>query len=131
MVQTWPCDKLLQLWPLLSLAKHVDDVSVRITGTRMAVESLMPAVVDEFIRLMDELDLEVSRGAPGNVGGKTVALLSHPGLRDRVRASLKPRGIDLPACARNLGIDFQAPGGLLGLLVPNAGVHSPDVGASS
>ena len=110
MVLIWPCDKLLRLWPQVSLAKFVDDVSVRGTGPRKDVEKSLPEVVDAFIESMDQLDLEVSRGAPGEVGGKTVALVSHPGLKDRVKPPLRRRGIDVPSCARNLGVDFQGAG---------------------
>lgn len=59
MVLIWHCDRLLSLFPQVSLAKYVDDVSLRMRGARRAMVELVPEVVGSFIGSMEALDFEV------------------------------------------------------------------------
>ena len=61
-VLVWPCDRLLRLWPSISLAKYVDDLSLSMMGPRQEVAKIVPEASAELIRMLeDELDLPVSR----------------------------------------------------------------------
>ena len=108
MVLVWPCDRLLALWPSVSLAKFVDDLSLRVQGCASHVADVVPRVLDNVIDMTKSLDLEVSRGTRWVTGGKTKALVSHTSLWKRLEVPLRRRGVALVSGARNLGVDHRA-----------------------
>lgn len=113
MILIWPCDRLLHLWLRLSLAKYVDNVSVGIIDLRTEVVNLVPAVVDAFIKLMDELDwkcpgeLRAMSAARRSLCYRTPDCASSSSLRCDSMALMLPRP---PSSARNLSVDFQSAG---------------------
>ena len=110
-VLIWPSDKLLQLWPQVSLSKYVDDLGLRVTGRLEDVAVDVVQVFDDLLALVEEpLDLEVSRGSPGHPGGKTIALASHASLRARIQGPLRQRGVAIEGRARYLGVDHRGAG---------------------
>ena len=106
-VLIWPCDRLLALWPSISLAKYVDDIGLRMKGTQKDIRQQLPAATSCLINMLENtLDLPVSRGSKG----KSVAYSSHLGLRYRLDDSLRKLGIRLVSGARNLGVDCYGAG---------------------
>lgn len=98
MVLIWPCDRLLQLWPLISLAKYVDDLGVSMLDKQKEVAAVLPAPVGQLVSMLEDgLDLPVSRDGPGLPKGKSIALASHCGLALKLGRPLSKYGIRLEA----------------------------------
>ncbi len=105
-----PSDRLLRLWPSISLAKYVDDMAVRVKGSIGSVTVDTPRIIDDVVEYMREMGLEVSRGVAGRTGGKTKVISTHSELRRRLHGPLRRRGVDAARAARNLGIDHGGGG---------------------
>eukprot|EP00973_Karenia_brevis_P038944 5376204-Karenia_brevis.AAC.1 len=113
-VLLWPCDKLLQLFPTISLAKYVDDISLSTIGASSEVAKTLPAATAAFIELLEEdLDMPVSR-RQGAEPGKSVVMTSHPGLKASMQQKMLRLGLRFEARARNLGVDCYGAGKVRG-----------------
>ena len=103
LVITGPMDRLLELFPQLSLKAYVDDIKARQRAKQREHIKKVPDLIDSMITLLEEVGLEASLGDKG----KSLVLVGSEWLRARLVGTCKQRNVPIRTAAVYLGVDFE------------------------
>ena len=103
MVITWPMDRLLHLFPTISLHTYVDDIKARLRDKQRLLVEKVPELVDAMTGLLEKVGMEASLGKEG----KSQIMVTSTWLRERLVSPAKTRSIPLRTAMVYLGVDFE------------------------
>ena len=94
-------------WPYADLKLYVDDLVVQVAGPLWYVQDtlcdIFGFIVDSFEKA---LELPISRGRPGQPGGKTVVFATHTALERAIAPFFKSFGVAITNCTKYVGVDL-------------------------
>ena len=103
LVITGPRDRLLELFPQLTLKAYVDDIKARQRAKHREHMKNVPELIDSMITLLEGVGLEASLGDKG----KSLVLVGSEWLRARLVDPCKQRKVPIRTASVYLGVDFE------------------------